>query len=88
MIMRGLDEGGRQPWCTVFQRGPAYANAVRSAMNGTWKNHFEWNVGLEEHNNPDTSAVGFIRDRSPGASAAVDKFIDELARDSIMGWTA
>ena len=80
---KALDEGkGVSLGVPYFNWGPAYANAVRSAMNGTWKNHFEWNdPDWKNINNPDTSAVGFIKGSlSKDASAAVDKFIDELGK--------
>ena len=80
---KALDEGKNVSLgVPYFNWGPAYANAVRSAMNGTWKNHFEWNdPDWKNINNPDTSAVGFIKGSlSKDASAAVDKFIDELGK--------
>ncbi|OQB97273.1 MAG: Purine-binding protein precursor [Spirochaetes bacterium ADurb.Bin110] len=80
---KALDEGKDVSLgVPYFNWGPAYANAVRSAMNGTWKNHFEWNdPDWKNINNPDTSAVGFIKGSlSKDASAAVDKFIDELGK--------
>lgn len=80
---KALDEGKSVSLgVPYFNWGPAYANAVRSAMNGTWKNHFEWNdPDWKNINNPDTSAVGFIKGSlSKDASAAVDKFIDELGK--------
>ncbi|HOR92029.1 MAG TPA: hypothetical protein PK940_07205, partial [Rectinema sp.] len=80
---KALDEGKNVSLgVPYFNWGPAYANAVRSAMNGTWKNHFEWNdPDWKDINNPDTSAVGFIKGSlSKEASAAVDKFIDELGK--------
>jgi len=65
-----------------FNWGPAYAKAIQSAMNGTWKSHFEWNgPDWSNINDPDTSAVGFNKGKaiSPAASAGVDRFISELA---------
>jgi basic membrane protein A and related proteins len=65
-----------------FNWGPAYAKAISSAMNGQWTSHFEWNgPDWSNINNPDTSAVGFNKGRaiSPAASAAVDRFVSELA---------
>jgi len=65
-----------------FNWGPAYLNAAKSAMDGTWKNHFEWNgPDWKNINNLDTSAVGFVKGNlSKPASAAVDRFIDELSK--------
>lgn len=65
-----------------FNWGPAYAKAARDAMAGTWRSHFEWNgPDWSNINNPDTSAVGFNKGPalSGTASAAVDRFIAELA---------
>jgi simple sugar transport system substrate-binding protein len=65
-----------------FNWGPAYVVAAKAAMNGTWVSHFEWNLpDWKNINNPDTSAVGFNKGKAlpPKASAAVDKFIAELA---------
>jgi simple sugar transport system substrate-binding protein len=65
-----------------FNWGPAYAAAVKAAMAGKWQSHFEWNSpDWKNINNPDTSAVGFMKGKaiSSDASAAVDKFIGELA---------
>jgi simple sugar transport system substrate-binding protein len=65
-----------------FNWGPAYATAVKSSMAGKWQSHFEWNgPDWKNINNPDTSAVGFNKGKalSADASAAVDKFVGELA---------
>ena len=65
-----------------FNWGPAYTKAISSAMNGQWTSHFEWNgPDWSNINNPDTSAVGFNKGRaiSSAASAAVDRFVSELA---------
>ena len=65
-----------------FNWGPAYVTAVKSVMAGKWQSHFEWNgPDWKNINNPDTSAVGFNKGKalSPAASAAVDKFVKELA---------
>jgi simple sugar transport system substrate-binding protein len=65
-----------------FNWGPAYTTAVKSAMAGSWKSHFEWNgPDWKNINNADTSAVGFNKGGalSADASAAVDKFVGELA---------
>jgi simple sugar transport system substrate-binding protein len=66
-----------------FNWGPAYASAAKAAMNGSWKSHFEWNgPDWKNINNPDTSAVGYIKGAalSADASAKVDAFIAELAK--------
>ncbi len=64
-----------------FNWGPAIALAAKSAMNGSWKSHWEWNgPDWKNINDPDKSAVGFNKGTlSPEASAAVDKFVKELA---------
>ncbi len=65
-----------------FNWGPAYATAIKSAMNGSWSSHWEWNApDWTNINNPDTSAVGFVKGAalSSDAAANVDKFIAELA---------
>jgi simple sugar transport system substrate-binding protein len=65
-----------------FNWGPAYVTAIKAAMAGKWQSHFEWNgPDWKNINNPDTSAVGFNKGKalSPAASAAVDKFVKELA---------
>jgi simple sugar transport system substrate-binding protein len=65
-----------------FNWGPAYATAVKAAMTGKWQSHFEWNgPDWKNINNPDTSAVGFLKGKalSSKAAAAVDKFVGELA---------
>jgi simple sugar transport system substrate-binding protein len=79
---KAIDEGkGVSLGVPYFNWGPAYAATVKSAMQGTWKSHWEWNgPDWKNINNPDTSAVGFKKGNlSPAASAAVDKFIGELA---------
>jgi len=80
---KALDEGkGVSLGVPYFNWGPAYAAAVKSAMAGTWKAHWEWNSpDWKNINNPDTSAVGFVKGTlSPTASSAVDKFIAELGK--------
>ncbi len=65
-----------------FNWGPAYAAAIKSAADGSWQSHFEWNgPDWADINNPDTSAVGFVKGAALPADAAsnVDKFIAELA---------
>ncbi len=80
---KALDEGkGVSLGVPYFNWGPAYAKAVKSAMDGTWKNHFEWNEpDWKNINNVDTSAVGFMKGTlSKDASAAIDRFIAELGK--------
>ena len=65
-----------------FNWGPGYRDMIKSAMDGTWKSQFVWaGPDWKDINNPDTSAVGFVK--GPGlssdAAAQVDKFIGELA---------
>jgi len=65
-----------------FNWGPAYAKNIKSAMDGSWTSHFEWNgPDWKNINNPDTSAVGFNKGGalSKDASAGVDRFVKELA---------
>ena len=65
-----------------FNWGPAYLAAIKSAADGSWSSHFEWNApDWKNINNPDTSAVGFVKGAalSSDAAANVDKFIAELA---------
>ena len=79
---KALDEGkGVSLGVPYFNWGPAYTTAVKSAMAGTWENHWEWNSpDWKNINNPDSSAVGFMKGTlSPAASEGIDKFIGELA---------
>jgi simple sugar transport system substrate-binding protein len=65
-----------------FNWGPAYLAAIQTAVDGTWKSAFEWNApDWRNINNPDTSAVGFLKGQalSSDASARVDQLIGELA---------
>lgn len=65
-----------------FNWGPAYVINIKSAIDGTWKSHFEWNgPDWSNINNKDTSAVGFDKGSALSADAAanVDKFISSLA---------
>ena len=66
-----------------FNWGPAYVTAIKSAMDGTWTSHFEWNgPDWKNINDPDMSAVGFNKGGalSTFASNGVDRFEKELAR--------
>ena len=65
-----------------FNWGPAYVTAVKSAMDGKWQSHFEWNApDWKNLNGADTTAVGFNKGAalSAAASSAVDTFVTELA---------
>ena len=65
-----------------FNWGPAYAASIKSAAEGSWQSQFEWNgPDWKDINNPDTSAVGFVKGAALPTDAAtnVDKFIAELA---------
>ncbi|HOV93749.1 MAG TPA: BMP family ABC transporter substrate-binding protein [Spirochaetales bacterium] len=80
---KALEEGkGVSLGVPYFNWGPTYARVVKSAMDGTWKSHFEWNdPDWKNINNRDTSAVGFMKGTlSKEASDAVDKFIGELGK--------
>ncbi|HOX32657.1 MAG TPA: BMP family ABC transporter substrate-binding protein [Spirochaetales bacterium] len=80
---KAIDEGkGVSLGVPFFNWGPAYAKAAKDAMAGTWKARFEWNgPDWKNINNPDTSAVGFNKGTlSKEASAAVDRFVAELAK--------
>jgi len=51
-------------------------------VDGSWTSNFQWNgPDWTDINNPDTSAVGFVKGAalSEEASAKVDEFIAELA---------
>lgn len=80
---KAIDEGkGVSLGVPYFNWGPAYANAAKAAMKGTWKAHFEWNgPDWKNINGPDTSAVGFNKGTlSADASKGVDKLVGELAK--------
>jgi simple sugar transport system substrate-binding protein len=65
-----------------FNWGPAYVATIQSAIDGTWKEDFQWNgPDWTDINNPDTSAIGFVKGDglSADASAKLDEFIDLLA---------
>ena len=65
-----------------FNWGPAYKAAIQSAIDGSWKNSWEWNgPDWTDINNADTSAVGFTKGDALSAdnSAKLDQFIAELA---------
>ena len=65
-----------------FNWGPAYVKNIQTAIDGSWKSHFEWNPpDWSDINNADTSAVGFVKGAALSADAAtnVDAFIQALA---------
>ncbi|HSB91276.1 MAG TPA: BMP family ABC transporter substrate-binding protein [Anaerolineales bacterium] len=65
-----------------FNWGPAYLATIQTAIDGTWTEGFQWNgPDWQDINNPDTSAVGFVKGDalSDGASAQLDDFISALA---------
>lgn len=65
-----------------FNWGPAYATAIQSAKDDTWKSEFLWtSPDWSNINNKETSAVGFERGDalSPDAATSLDTFIAELA---------
>ncbi len=65
-----------------FNWGPAYVTSSSPPWTARWKSHFEWNApDWKDINAADTSAVGFNKGGalSADASAAVDKFVSELA---------
>jgi len=65
-----------------FNWGPAYVKLVNSVKDGTFKPFFSWNgPDWADINNPDTSAVGFLKGNalSAEAGANLDSFIAELA---------
>jgi simple sugar transport system substrate-binding protein len=69
-----------------FNWGPAYVKAVKLVMDGKWTQYWEWNgPDWKEINNPDTSAVGFVKGKALGKenSEKLDAFIRSLADGSI-----
>jgi simple sugar transport system substrate-binding protein len=65
-----------------FNWGPAFAATVKTAIDGSWSENFQWNgPDWKDINNPDTSAVGFTKGNglSADASAKLDTFISQLA---------
>ena len=65
-----------------FNWAPAYIKAIGDAMDGKFSSFFEWNApDWKDINNPETTAVGFVKGDALGAdaSANLDKFIAELA---------
>ncbi len=69
-----------------FNWGPAYVKAINLVMDNQWTQYWDWNSpDWKDINNPDTSAVGFVKGPALSAdnSAKVDQFIAGLADGSI-----
>jgi simple sugar transport system substrate-binding protein len=65
-----------------FNWGPAFAATVKTAIDGSWKENFQWNPpDWTNINNPDTGAVGFTKGAGLSAdnSTKLDAFIAQLA---------
>jgi simple sugar transport system substrate-binding protein len=65
-----------------FNWGPAFAATVKTAVDGTWIEGFQWNgPDWTDINNPDTGAVGFAKGAGLSAENAtkLDAFIAQLA---------
>lgn len=73
-----------------FNWGPAYLDVARSVSGGDFTPQFQW-VGPDwaDINNPDTSAVGFVKGDGLSAddAATLDEFIAGLADGSINLYT-
>jgi simple sugar transport system substrate-binding protein len=69
-----------------FNWGPAFLRAVKLVMDGKWTQYWDWNgPDWKDINNPDTSAVGFVKGKALSKENAekVDVFIQGLADGSI-----
>jgi simple sugar transport system substrate-binding protein len=69
-----------------FNWGPAYLKAVKLVMENRWTQYWDWNgPDWKDINNPDTSAVGFLKGKALSQENAekVDTFIKGLADGSI-----
>lgn len=69
-----------------FNWGPAFLKAIRLVMDGKWAQYWDWNgPDWKDINNPDTSAVGFVKGKALSKESAekVDAFIKGLAEGSI-----
>jgi simple sugar transport system substrate-binding protein len=69
-----------------FNWGPAYVKAIQMVMDNQWTQYWDWNgPDWTDINNPDTSAVGFVKGQalSADASAKLDTFIKGLGDGSI-----
>ncbi len=65
-----------------FNWGPAFLTTVKTAIDGTWAENFQWNSpDWTNINNLDTSAVGFNKGAGLSAdnSTKLDAFIAQLA---------
>jgi simple sugar transport system substrate-binding protein len=72
-----------------FNWGPAYVKTIQMVMNGTYKQFWDWNgPDWKDINNPDTSAVGFVKGPalSADASAKIDDFIKGMGSGTINLW--
>jgi len=73
-----------------FNWGPAYLDVAQSVIEGTFSAQFQW-VGPDwsDINNPDTSAIGFVKGDALSAddAATLDEFIAGLADRSIIPYT-
>ena len=66
-----------------FNWGPAYLAVIKDAINGKFKVTWDWNgPDWKNINDPDTSAVGFVKGSAlvGDASSNIDKFISALAK--------
>lgn len=64
-----------------FHWGPQYARIVKSVMDGTWQQSWDWSApDWTDINNPETTAVGFVKGPalSDESSADLDGFIADL----------
>jgi simple sugar transport system substrate-binding protein len=69
-----------------FNWGPAYLGVAQSVLDGSFTATFQWNgPDWSDINNPDTTAVGFVKGAGlpAEASATLDEFIAGLADGSI-----
>jgi simple sugar transport system substrate-binding protein len=69
-----------------FNWGPAFLKAVKLVMDGKWTQYWDWDgPDWKDINNPDTSAVGFVKGKALSKENAekVDIFIKGLADGSI-----
>ena len=72
-----------------FNWGPAYLETISAAAEGNFQSNFQWlGPDWSDINNPDTSAIGFVKGDalSEEASAQLDEFIAALA-DGLNLWT-
>lgn len=73
-----------------FNWGPPYLDVAQSVIDGTFSAQFQW-VGPDwsDINNPDTSAIGFVKGDALSAddAATLDEFIAGLADRSIIPYT-